>query len=406
MKLLIFEIKKLIFNKLFLIVTLLVLSFFAYMMYSSSQNKEDFNEISKGAVTLSQELKSGKVTIKELSEYQQEKFIEAFEDSLSGKEQNGIYCDTLKNDMLLVMNVISSSEYCSHFAEDMKNTVVTAIENMVLAENNGDKASEKYYDTMVEKYNKPKALRASYTASVGEFFDIFYSGFDARTFNVLLVLWTAFLVAYFIKLEKIHKTCDTIYSTKHGRLKLFKTKVLSLFAMVVTMCLFICLTEICYGAFRLGFLSYGKEIMSAPIQTLPEYQYCSMEISIIGYYALSNLLRLLALLSTASIALLISVRMPNLYSSAGLTSLLLGGSVYVLLWNFYDSNTVSKVSRMLYPPSLVMPDRYFLGFDYDIIGGVLVNRMYLCVGISFAVLAIFTIASALIYERAWKQNGR
>ena len=128
----------------------------------------------------------------------------------------------------------------------------------------------------------------------------------------------------------------------------------------------------------------------APIQSVPEYMYCTIHASIIGIILIAYTVKLLVLLMIMCIVAVASYFTKVIPAVAG--SILVWALPVVLISRMdkstYETNRLYNTIRQYYPPAVVDYRQYILNFDYARIMNFPVYRLICVVVICIVIIAI------------------
>lgn len=394
------EIKKIIFNRLFIISTVILIGFFTVHAVEKIKNistsyahpQRFYSQISDNP---------GSKEIADLKEKMDEISFDAF-NPLLDPIPDGEYGENVRIDYLIISQAIEQIKYSQYeFHNDMTLTVKQAYKNMLAEKENGNKYLERYYEKVISKYNTKKDIAIINGRAVYDFLEVFHFSWGSMLFNIFSILWVLFLSAYILNCEKGHGMNEIVYSTVNGRKKLFMRKLKAILIIIVGMTLLIILAEMFIGIFV-----YHIRDFTATIQSVPYFEFCSFKLNIIQTFLLMHLMRMLSIIFVAAVMTLLSIKAKSLMRPLISGFILFAGSWYALIYfgATHGIDAFEKLSkiRTFYPLALSQPEDYFLKFDYQKFMNYPVNSLFSCIIIFIIISTVCVAVSSRFYGKAGK----
>ncbi len=405
------EIKRILRSKVFIILTLLAIAYFAYLTVSAYRINYD-------------SIKSSQKQANAVNEYlaQVTKDAPAADQSALFESLRQKYADAMTE-----LNTYSETDKGEPTYDDYGNIIMSAEERALsdkyfmaqsayltvkykffdyvqLTENTVKNALELVHDTSqdtytlrlnkkaVDKYNRQKefALIDSTPASVWhKMYTAYY-----MYFYIVLAFAFVILAADVFCAENTHSLEAMVYTSKYGRQRLFCAKLCSLLFLAAVFMLVLTAADVISA-----YCIMGGRLLLQPVQSLEIYQSSAANISFLSLIIISGLARLLMLVFVISIAAAVSQISRKVFISLVADCLLLFvmfafyvySSGYMALSDTthseaFDSgrfNMFEKLRAFL-PTCLTQPYVYFQRFDYINLANYPFLRLTTCVIVTTA----------------------
>ena len=382
------ELRKIIYSKIFIVSIVLIVGIRLYDLlrvwergaeFRSSNglfeelylNEEEYNDV---AIPYYQELKSY--------------------DTVTLMNMDGLYLDNAFVDFYEIKSLADAKKYTSITYEESMVTLVRKAARMV--DEDSRPYEVRYYKKYIEIYNQQ--VNVEPVNNMNEYLQLMMYG-KGLLFMVMLV-WVIVITSYVVNGQE-HKKFRGIYmSTANGRRNGVMTKLAALF-VVFTVFEFICFIALIINAMTM--FGFSFRVLTAPIQSVPEYMYCPIHTSIIGIMGINYLARLVVYLSVMSLTAMMTYFLKAI-------PVIIGN---IVLWVFpvflleimdkstYEMKQIYDKIGQYYPPSIFDYCNYIMDFDYVKIGEFPVMRI-LCVMVMAVLFIVLSIVMLLLF--AEKKN--
>lgn len=185
--------------------------------------------------------------------------------------------------------------------------------------------------------------------------------FTYKLSSLCMLLLSCFVAAYLFSGEKEKAMNSLIRCTKSGKGKIFRAKIFDLFAFCLVISVLFCACD-----FLLFYLCRRPTGLLEPVYAMKAYEYSPLNVSILNFYLLICLLKLLGVYSAALISLLFSSAFKKSYISL-LCSVL---SIFVFMYSGLYTDGIFSYLRYLNPLSLITSVNLLGDFSVENIFGV------------------------------------
>lgn len=386
------EIKKIIYSKIFIVSVVLIIGIRLYDMlklwdrgaeFRRSNgffeelylNEEEYNNV---AITYYQGLKNY--------------------DSMALMNMEGLYLDNAFMDFYEIKALADAKKYTSTTYEEAMVNLVRKAARMV--DEDSSPYEVRYYTKYIEVYNRQVDVEP--VNNMNDYLQKVLNG-TGIIFLIMLV-WVIVLTSYVVKGQE-HKRFRGIYmSTANGRRNGIMTKLAAL-CVVFTVFEFICLIALIINAMTMYGFSF--RVLTAPIQSVPEYMYCPIHTSIIGIIGINYLVRLVIYLMVMCITAVMTYFLKAI-------PVIIGN---MLIWVFpvfllarmdkstYEMSQLYEKIGKYYPPSLFDYCNYISDFDYVRVLNFPVMRMVCVIVIAVLIIALSIVMVLLFAEKKNMEMG-
>lgn len=404
-----FELKRIVCNRIFIILMTLAFVYFAYLTVSYFRyNNESIKYYKQNAIETNKfcaELMEGYREDTSLMKWMQNmlsekeaKMTSATEKFYAENEQyamehNGEYppfddeLSEITNDYFRTLAVYNMFDYqLSEYPDTVKITLQKAVTL------SSDKSQNIYVirenQKAIEKYNLKKNFSLIDSKPAEVWHEMYTTYYDY--FYIFLAFAFIILAADVFCFENSHSMEGMVFTSKHGRRKLFVSKTLSLFSIAFITMLIFTITDVC-----MAYYIMGNKLILEPIQTLKVYQMSTANINFLELIIYGSLFRYALLVLVICIASGMSQISRKIFVSAildvivlfGMFALLVYASSYVISdpsssgMEVFDSDKflLFEKFRGFLPACLTRPYLYFEKFDYINIADYPFLRLTACV---------------------------
>ncbi|MCH5324649.1 MAG: hypothetical protein J1E39_05480 [Eubacterium sp.] len=395
-----YELKKLITGKLFIVSTLIVAVLYAYILIPDTEY--DAQSAAEFSVYISTQVPQP-ITQEWIDETRADYELKSEEYfahmGLDDGYQPPKYFWTQGE-------VLSQLDYAQQFREDMIKTVTNAVQLKANADAASNGYESAYNSTAASTYNSVVQISLINNNDTESFFNRMHStsGLQGVMYGPVFIMWAILLTVYLLCCERGSKTDYIAHTSAGGRGSMFLHKLAAVTIVVFAMTLLTLITEIIYGAavYRLNFF--------ASIQSVHMFEYCIYKLNILGMIILLRLMMFCAGMLGVFCAALFSIKAATPIRGMVLGFILAFGSyrLLVILRSLRTAEGIAQSDfvRMLFPPYMIYPENYFRSFDYGNLFGIPMPRLAVAVGITVLLGIISTIVCAKLYGRSadirWK----
>lgn len=382
------ELKKIIYSKIFIVSIVLIIGIRLYEVLKIWERGEEFR-MSNG---LFEELYLNEDEYNNVAipYYQGLKDY----DTMALINMEGLYLDNAFMDSYEIKTLADAKKYTSTTYEESMVTLVRKAARMV--DEDSSPYEVRYYEKYIKVYNQQ--VHVEPVNNMDDYLQMVFSRTEI-IFMVMLV-WVIVLTSYVVKGQE-HKRFRGIYmSTANGRRNGIMTKLAAL-CVVFTVFEFLCLIALIINAMTMYGFSF--RVLTAPIQSVPDYMYCPIHTSIIGIIGINYLVRLVIYLMVMCVTAVMTYFLKAI-------PVIIGNMV---LWVFpvfllgrmdkstYEMNHIYEKIGQYYPPSIFDYCNYISDFDYVKVGEFPVMRI-LCVMVIAVLFMVLSIVMLLLF--AEKKN--
>lgn len=311
--------------------------------------------------------------------------------------------------LMMLLNCVDLIDYqFVQYPELVKTTIEKAVRLTAVSPQN----SYVYRENIlaIEKYNIVKEFSLLDSSPARLWHEMYTSLYDY--FYILLVFAFLFIAADSFCFENTHSTEGIVFTSKHGRRDLFRSKFLSLISIAFAFMLLLTVFDLISA-----FYIMGGQLMLEPLQVLNTYQSGTTQMNILSFIIVNNIMRFLLIVFTISLAGAVSQISRNVFISAIIDiiimSVLFAAYIYSSNYISYDDiNSPSGVFiaerftlferlRIFLPTCLIKPVSYFDKFDYINVANYPFSRMTTCLTVTgvasivFILFAYFRFGSVL-----------
>lgn len=331
--------------------------------------------------------------LKEIADKRDEILQFVFENGEAASFTKGEFGKTIADDMLLYSKAYDEMKHIYiDFPKGRKQIVTDALANI------NNTASEKIIcenEIVIEKYNRKIDMPLK---NSGNLFDTLYF-FDNTVWDYAFIVFVIMLTVRAFSTDMSTGAYQVVYSTAVRRKKLFIKAFISVFLFTA---IILIITSICQ--IICGYFFFGVNDLSLPLQMTGYFELCPYPLSVLDYYLIKLLCKLLFYLTLISISTLITVISRRQALAMPLSMIIFITPLITITYYFThttaDNANSSDNGFLLYkelqafiPQGLLNIKTYFNSFDYVNIAGVFMPRILCCVIVT-AILAVgaFTIA--------------
>lgn len=378
-----FELRKLIRSKLFIISTAIVLLMFVLQLAGCIFNEDNL----RSAAEFDEYINSHPLTEEYLSELKERNAKESKEYYAALGSGSNSY--QLSKDYFIESSIVSRLEYAERYKSDM----IDMVKRNLVMRNAESSERRTLYQSAVTAYNtviKPEIVNK-------EVFAAFFSPHSGpQLFGAVLTAWAALLTAYLLCCER-----GVVYSSQKGRAALYLCKISALTAVIFSLLAVMLITELMTGALVF------KIDLFAPVQSHEMLEYCPYNLTVAGLYLLTYLTEFFGVMFGVFITSLVCIRAASPVRGT-VVGLILGaaayaGTGYINYLSSMPGETaeLSNTLRMFFPSGLtdVMP--FISRFDHTLLFTAAVPRF----AVTMAVTVIFGTAAIIISAKLYGRSA-
>ncbi len=411
-----YELRRILRSRVFIIVMLLSLAYFAYMTVNfyryaganikdTRQTSAEINAFLDGVTTGQQGGESLLKTLRrELQETADEFAVEAALHENDPRNPDGSR-DLSPKEMelhsrqyMLLKSIDLISYQFVEYPELVKNTITKAVKLC------NDPSQSDYVrrvnELAVEKYNTVKEFSLLDATPVERWYETYIDLYE----YVFIVLVFAFLfvAADTFCFENSHDMEGMVFTSKYGRRRLFSGKLSALISIAFVTMLLFTVYEVCAAYYCMG----GKLLLE-PLQVLKAYQSSTANFSILTFIILNDILRFVLIVFTVALAGAVSQISRKVFISIIIDSIImflmtaayLYASGYMMQSEIGSAETVFSAERFslfeklrsFLPTCLVKPFAYFEKFDYINVADYPFARLTTCLTVTIGLSVIFVL---------------
>ena len=386
------ELRKIIYSKIFIVSIVLIVGIRLYGLLRVWERGAEFRQ-SNG---LFEELHLNEEEYNNVAiPYYQE--LKSY-DTVALMNMDGLYLDNAFADFYEIGTLIDTKNYINETYEESMVTLVRKAARMV--DEDSSPYEVRYYAKYIKVYNQQVDVEP--VNNVDDYLQIMVFG-TGIIFMVMLV-WVIVITSYVVKGQE-HKRFRGIYmSTANGRRNGIMTKLAAL-SVVFTVFEFICFIALIINAMTM--YGFSIRVLTAPIQSVPEYMYCPIHTSIIGIIGINYLVRLVIYLMVMCVTAVMT------YFLKAIPVII----VNIVVWVFpvflfgimdkstYEMNQIYDKIGQYYPPSIFDYCNYIMDFDYVKIGAFPVMRLQCVMVIAFVIIILSNVMLWLFAEKKNMEMG-
>lgn len=309
----------------------------------------------------------------------------------------GQYADTLMGDFIILSNATTRVQYLNEFSRRMIGTVNKAVRAKAAPNASAYTVAEQ--DKIISQYNRVRHF-SLISAEGAEAW--FHSQSNFFYFKQLLLLTILVIAVTGFLSERSHRMGGMAFSTYNGRSRLFAAKLLAVVAFAgAVMVVFTCF-DIVIAAY-----SMGAKMLGEPIQTISEFTACPFSLTFLGYILVCNALLFLILLVIIGVAAAVCTVIRNGFAAMIVTALpfVAGIAVWVRFINREGGAVSLQKPRQWLPTMFIDPASYIRGFDCVNFLGLPIERVFLCIAVSVALILITTAIAVLRFGKPSCRKG-
>lgn len=394
-----YELKKLTAGKPFIIATLLLLAYFAFMAFC------DFDKGLNVIQSMSEE-QSTQVTEERLAEIKKEYELLLTKMGAMTAEESERYTAT--------RYIIKQAEYIGGYPEKMSRLALQLYERAKAAAASGNAYETEYYKAAMNSYNSVKDISAINGAGTACLFARFHGPFATDDINInemislrwgyVFIVWAVLISAWLFCCEREYKTDCIVFTACRGKGTEFLRKLAAIALTAGAITLVTTLAEILYAI-----LIYKVDIF-ASIQSYAEFELCPLGINILTAVIIMQLMMYVAVMFTVLLTALFSIK-----ASSPIRGMVLGvvfaAASYGLMTSYWNISSADQsaqldIIRTVFPPELIHPKNYLTGFDMTPLFGVPVPRLAMVIAVSLLFIIAAAAVCAVFYGRSadirWK----
>lgn len=299
----------------------------------------------------------------------------------------GEYGETLMSDFLLLDKAYNYANYIYKDFKDHRKRIIK--DSLYLMEETSDRNIKTEYQTSVEKYNRVIDTEFTNTGDITTATLLF----DFTIWDYAMLAFVIMLTVRMFTLDRESGAYKMVFSSYYGKGKLFVNQL--------SVCLFIgFLIIILHTICQLvcGWIFYGINNYSLPIQSYKYFEFCPLHITLGEYFLVKTAGKLILIVATVSVTALITCLLRKNILSIVMSivvvigSMLLNTRLYLLAneGGMIESQEKFAKVREFLPTSLLKPDEYFKLHDYICIFNTAVPR-FCCVIVITALFSIICI---------------
>lgn len=390
-----YELKKLAVSKSVFLALVLLAVLFAFITRRYLKATEGLLETSEGYKKITEEMQTYEGTSEEVCTAVEKRLSElegrVFENPLSAQNIAGEYGENLMADFLLYGKAAEQALYVSRDFEDSRISIIE--DSLYTINNEQEKAAPDLYTIrshvkVIEKYNERIMLELGNVGSAE-----FYEGFNGTIVDYLAAVFLVLLTTIAFTGDRSSGMFDLTATCKKGGFPLFRKRfgAVLLYSFAVFVVLSIC--EILFAV-----TYFGCESLLLPIQTYARWEMCTLEISILGFFILKLLCKLLFAAVICSVTMLLSVLLKKPLKTIISAGVLSVAPMLLLNWVYgkaavgdYNMHSVHDTLRSLLPSALLDIDKYIRKFDYMNLFDYPVLRLSVTVLISIIIVLACTV---------------
>ena len=390
-----FEIKKLFASKLIIICLVLLFGFFVFFVVNAYKSREEVSEPYEKLISdISDVSDDSNSVLALLKEKLEQMTTDYYLNSEMYHSTKGEYGSTLADDMFLYRKAYNDAKkYFKTFPQNRIRLINDAMLTIIEEESkeNPDKSIIALNQKAVDKYNRQIKMELK---STGDLFNTLYF-FDNTYWDYALIAFIIMLTVRMFTLDYSTGAYQIVFSTPGGKKKLFLKQYFTLIASAVTIIALVSLCQIIFG-----YLFFGVNNLSLPLQMVEYFEFCPFTISIGEYYLIKFLCKtlffILVITLTAALSIIFRKTMGAMSISLVVFVLPLMIITHYFMYTTGDNvNTISEQYRIykalqaITPQGLLNLKTYFNAFDYLNILGVFIPRITCCITITVIVIILF-----------------
>lgn len=392
-----YELKKLVFNRLFAISTILLFALFLFVIWQNNNWEDQDNsnaqkyfqqiDFSKSASEVLAGIDNEIAELKPIV-YDEEGYLQ------------GKYTVSKMGDYHILLSAKYQIEYAESVFPDLMKKEVARANNLYhqekLAEN-PDKFKLRQYKNIINAYNQVKEISVVEPSGINAFlmthFTFDYTGY----WRYIFTIWAILLTIELFYADSRKNRYPQLMSTKLGREKLFSKKILAMAIIIVSFVAIMVIKDIIIGS-----TLYQIRDWNALVQSISNYAYYPFAQSILGFilmqHCLVGVFLFMAVVITALACTLFKRRTAPLVFGIALNIV----PSYILSY-FNSTNDLmltqtKSTLRMFLPHELLFREDYFKTFDEGNLFGFSVNRL-LCVVLVTCLITIIAYISGRYFYR-------
>lgn len=429
-----FELKRIVKSRVFIILILLSLVYFAYLTVNYFRYNNDsikyYKESAEETNAFLSEITADQNVVEDLldsllrmrteldNEYNALREQELGEYVLNGYDENGepIYSYMLTEEEkalhIRLFAVNDAIEIMDYQLREYPKLIGTTLKKAIILVNDStqDSYTVKLNQKAIDKYNivKEFSLIDGYTAGMWhEMYAVRYEYFYIFLVFVFLIL-SADVFCY----ERTRSLEGMVYTSKNGRGNLFSAKLFSLLSIAFVMMLVFTIVDV-----SIAYYIMGGQLMNEPLQVIKVYKSSTANITVLEFILCCSALRFSVLVLAIGLAAAVSQISRNVFVSIVADCLAMFSVfalyVYASGYEKFDAETGASLFdssrfalfeklRGFLPSCLTSPMVYFEKFDYINIANYPFTRMTTCLTITIATAIVFILLAYIRYGNVLK----
>ncbi len=395
-----YELKKLISSKLFILATVIMLGMLVYVMFFCQDLSKEAADAERTANYINTEIPDD-ITPEYLLKLK-EKSDEDFNYILQNMtEAENPELEEFSLNHYAEAEALSQMLYSGTFAKHRVEYITNAQKQYSAAEQSGNDADMRYYKLMTDEYNRVTDISLIASGAAEKYF---YSALPTMypfyLFGLIFTMWAMLITSYLLCCERQSKTDLTAYSTKGGRAGMYLNKMAAVGITVTAAVGLIFAVK-----YALGVVVF-KIDWFASIQSYIGFEESTYGLNMLGLLIITQLMLLGSAMTGVFLASLFSIRAS--YPIRGvLLSLVTVFAIYRIYIFIRATGTPTETVRafndirVFVPLFMQFPENYFTGFDYISILGFPISRL----AMSFIMVGIIGIVSLTICAKLYGRRS-
>ncbi|MGN0375473.1 MAG: hypothetical protein ACI4EN_08245 [Butyrivibrio sp.] len=384
------EIRKIIRSKFFIISLMLILALYAFNIVTSVP--DDIGSIASENEFFDELL---------LNEEEYDNYALPYYEGLDEKgifqimNIDGVYLDNAYEDYFVIGELKDKKQYVtSGYEKAMINVVTSSAVSMGRSNSYFEK---KYYEKSIKTYNVRIDVKEVNEKGMERYLTWLL---NEPIVGMVLMLWCVVLTTQVIGFEERKNLKIIVAATKRGRRELLLSKIAAIAVIIAVLKLLSIAVNIVIGMMVHG-ISFRT--LMAPVQSLEEYRMCCFHISILGFFIMVGIGQLI-LLELVVCVTAVMAYFTKAVPAAGISLVLWEAPAFILARQTYETylemENFERI-RQYAPWALNCSRDYFVGFDYGKFVNFPVNRFIMCIAVC---LVVITACMALCIFFADKNN--
>ena len=399
-----FEIKKLLFSKLFIVCFAVLMAVLAGITINAAGERVTLDGPYR---KLLEAVKAAEGTEEEKLDdlLRKKEWLEAtvLKDHASAVGTAGAFGVTLFDDLILYSRAYDDlRRYLSEFKNNRTRIVIDALEALEDEKQKSDPEGRiiKKNELVIDKYNRVIDLQPADPGKLDRVLD----NYDVGAWQVTFVLFIVTLSVRMFTMDNSSGEYKVLNSSVLRKKALFFRRYLAVMTAGIIVWLLVCVFQGLMAS-----VLFKVDDMSLPIQMTVCFEFCPFILSVGGFCLIRFLCGSLVIMSvsalTAFLCIVLQKTSISLATSAVLT---LAPCVFLDLLRrkaeVSASNVLSgeykmyELFRSLLPTGLLNVRTYFQGFDYTNVFEIFIPRIVCCVAVTATITVIFLVAAAAFFS--------